>query len=134
MKIQAGTSIKIPIDFVPRQEGVISGSITTISDAEVEVTGLLSGSGLVSNVDDLNKINDISIYPNPAIDFLYIENLPSDCEKIQVFDIYGREMQSYDSLNGENIKIPLSDLSQSNYFIRFNSDNGVLIRKIMILK
>jgi PKD repeat protein len=82
-----------------------------------------------------NKENSISIYPNPATNYVYINNLPnSNCNVI----LYNSSMQQVKSLksNGSSdLRINFNKLSSGIYFCRVASENNILtMKKIVIVK
>ncbi|MBW6535539.1 MAG: T9SS type A sorting domain-containing protein [Mariniphaga sp.] len=66
---------------------------------------------LFSSTDGGLKLPEISIYPNPANDFLIVENVPADeVFRIKMFDLTGRQILDMQLLQGRNtIDIRLFD-------------------------
>jgi PKD repeat protein len=89
---------------------------------------------LVTGLEDL-KESEISIYPNPATNYVYINNLPnSNCNVI----LYNSSMQQVKSLksNGSSdLSVDFNELSSGVYFCRVASENNILtMKKIVIVK
>ncbi len=69
-----------------------------------------------------NKQSIVSIYPNPASDYIRIN---SNVESIQIFDLSGRIVKNL-KLNQKNPTISISDLqSNTTYFIRIKNKKGI---------
>ena len=88
-----------------------------------------------TNISDviLNKI--IKIYPNPAKDILYIETTGSGLfiKNIEIFSGIGKSVYRSDFDNTNNlIKIPLTNFHPGIYFIKTQTNNGIITRKIII--
>ena len=97
-------------------------SCTTLPDLifpnQCEYTEVLS-------VNDINKINDIVIYPNPFVSSIRIINL-NQKDKVKIYDILGQVVYSTISESNE-ISVNLSKLKKGIYFYVINSDNNKTI-------
>jgi len=91
-----------------------SGSFTTNSTLGV-------GSELLNT--------SISIYPNPTLGMISIDK-PYDVKinKIQIYNTIGKEMKY---INKVNSVINVSRLSSGIYFLRVNTNKGVLVKKLV---
>jgi len=74
--------------------------------------------------------NDISVYPNPTNNFINIKNLPGNVDKIELVDSYGKVIQLFQAMD----KIPVSNLSPGVYFLRFLSDQKVMVARKKFVK
>ena len=82
--------------------------------------------GATAGIDDLNQL-DISIYPNPSSDFVYIKGIDKELEAI-VTDILGKQvMREY-----INEKLDISCLEKGTYII--NLTDGVNTSSHKIIK
>lgn len=72
-----------------------------------------------------NNSLDVSIFPNPCNDYLYIENKDNfkNIKEIQLFDISGKKIANY-FLNNSSITISLKNISSGIYFISIFDENG----------
>jgi hypothetical protein len=73
--------------------------------------------------------NEFTIYPNPATDYLYIENNAADLETIQIFDITGRLITDFKPSEVKDNKIILPNLTSGNYILKVNNVSKKLIVK-----
>jgi len=73
-------------------------------------------------IEDVLLNNNLSIYPNPASDFITIKLNNSDKEKIQIYDIMGRLVKEVSISN--NQKLDISKLSSGVYFVRLNNNKS----------
>lgn len=93
--------------------------------------------GCLVKVEKLNIEELINIYPNPVSDALYIEvdDEYSDEMSLQVYDIFGREM----NIRQENevfgpVKLILNDVSSGIYFVKINIGDQSVSKKITVIK
>lgn len=87
---------------------------------------------LVTSADlstDQQDLAGISLYPNPAKDFIYI-NPPDNLiiQQLDLTDINGKRIQ----LVFENNTVDVSGLNPGIYFIKINTDKGQLNQKVII--
>jgi hypothetical protein len=74
-------------------------------------------------VDEL-KIH-LSIYPNPAQNYIQVDADQYSNLYLEVFDIRGRIVLSH-VLEDKETKVDISTLNQGNYFIRIQDDNSII--------
>ena len=74
--------------------------------------------------------NNISIYPNPVKDRLYIET-ESEIEEVIVYDIYGRHQVTESPSHQEMISIDISNLNSGVYFVKINTANGNIVKRFV---
>ncbi len=67
------------------------------------------------------KLEEIGVrmYPNPASDILYLENLPEE-SVIYIFNLNGKLLVQK-SVEGKDMKIPLTDLPQGLYLLKIQT-------------
>ncbi|MGB3084424.1 MAG: T9SS type A sorting domain-containing protein, partial [Saprospiraceae bacterium] len=86
----------------------------------------------------LNRENDINyevpfVYPNPAMDFIYVVN-PSESLPplyLEIFDPMGRKLSQH-HCNEIECMIPISNLKNGSYFIKIKDGTNTFVRKFMI--
>lgn len=77
------------------------------------------------------KLNSISIFPNPTTGILNIQS-EKEIISFQITDLIGRII--YNSFQPVNNQFLLSDLSGGSYFLKIETIDGILYRKIIINK
>jgi hypothetical protein len=105
------------------------------------VCPLHSGTGdWTTKVDDACKgeninehANSVGIYPNPTSGELRIENGELRIENVEVFDVFGRNilLPTCPLVHSPTATINISHLSPGIYFIRIQTENGVIMKKII---
>jgi hypothetical protein len=87
------------------------------------------GTGILDKV--FQSIEEYKVYPNPVTDQLAIQinNLEYNSVEIDIVDIQGRLMQSYDdSLSSPEIRINTSSLPVGSYFAVIKSSDNIVGR------
>jgi len=87
----------------------------------------------VVNHTDLDEVIKINVFPNPAEETLYIETTNINSLQMKMHDLSGRIMMN-EILNSNNIQLDLSKLNAGNYIISFTNQEGVLLRKSVVVK
>ena len=67
----------------------------------------------------------IKLYPNPIVDYLYIENLPISNTNIKIYDSFGRRVLE-NKVTATNVKLSLSTFKQGVYFIVITQNNKTI--------
>ena len=89
---------------------------------------------LPSNICNINigitetNLYTPKIYPNPATDFLQIENI-SDKTNIEIFSIDGKLQKSHTV--AENGIVKINELAEGIYIIKLQTEKGLIYRKII---
>ena len=78
-------------------------------------------------------IERISIYPNPASDYILINYGEVKVSSTKIIDITGRNVLT-NSLKNQINKIYLNGLESGTYFVKFNSINGNHVIKTLIIQ
>lgn len=95
---------------------------------------------LVSGINDINDLAELSIYPNPASDMIFIKNDNPERKitNIAMYDALGKAVKTMDFPDVQNLQTTISlnvnDLLNGLYFIEFKSNNDRLVRKVVINK
>ena len=83
-----------------------------------------------SSVNEFSHSN-LRIYPNPASDFVIIDNQNNKIISIELFDISGRFVEKY-TMNTKQTTIDVTHLMQGIYFVRVFTSKGVAVRKMVV--
>jgi hypothetical protein len=78
----------------------------------------------IKQVKDAIKVD---VYPNPAIDKLYIETKEEDIKEIRLYDVLGKEQ-----LSTTKKEIDISSLSNGVYFITVRANESFFSKKIIV--
>jgi hypothetical protein len=72
---------------------------------------------------------DVRIFPNPTSDVLRITGSETlSIKSISIFDTNGSEVREF---NGNATLLDLNGLPEGVYFLRFNTENGVILRQFV---
>lgn len=86
-----------------------------------------------SNLGLLDNINKVKIYPNPTNKILNIEIQNSTFSNIELFDIYGKLIQTFE-INNTTKSINIEHLNSGVYFIQISNNKGNKITRKLIKK
>ncbi|MCL2131425.1 MAG: T9SS type A sorting domain-containing protein [Lentimicrobiaceae bacterium] len=116
-------------DFFGRQlteKGIYYETLQTIHgcDSIIELTLTITKVGIATITN-----HELRIYPNPTDGKLIIESGELKIETIEIFDITGQVIKTYNSLTDNTIDI--SELPNAIYFITFHSEGQKIIRKLV---
>ena len=106
-----------------------------LSEVRFETSGITVGVTEVNNLD----IN-LTLAPNPAIDLVNLQIEGSDNSfdsEISVLDQTGRLISKIDykiSKGNSNVELSTVDLQSGNYFVKIQSSEGIITRKLIIIK
>jgi hypothetical protein len=108
---------------------------TIYSEGFSEVTFSNSANGIALSTSDLESSISLSVFPNPAQDFVRI-SFGSDMVgmgSLTVMDIEGRVInQNIQVPAGEIIEFELGDYASGIYLLNFNFDGFVLTKKLVV--
>lgn len=105
---------------------ILSASGTTPVSNSYMYADKLAFSGTVAGLNVKNTAMKTSVYPNPAGNKLFIENLPARVEKIEIVDIVGKAIL----IKNENInEIDISSYQSGMYILKVYSEGKVLSNK-----
>jgi hypothetical protein len=66
----------------------------------------------------LTTQSELRFYPNPAADFLHIENSTGESLSAEIYDLQGRRLLSFVFLSGDRPQVDISGLEKGLYAIR----------------
>ena len=105
---------------------VDNASSTTIAQAEYDgYSGNCSGS---TDAIYLDGPDDLVVYPNPASNNLYVNNIPENTESINIINIEGKTVLNISTTS----VIDISKLSKGLYVIKFNGSEFTETRNFVV--
>lgn len=75
---------------------------------------------IVPTISMFDNYNEISIFPNPATEYISIAN-DSNVKQIIIFNVVGRKMKTFDAISGQ--KYNVSELPNGMYLIQLRDHN-----------
>ncbi len=132
-----GYNVYVDGELVAEKTASLEYSATSKNNRYVEVVAVyendMTSVGVAKQIvaeENVNEIetNDINIYPNPANDRLHIET-KAEIEEVVIYDVYGRQQST---VNGQQLlTIDLSILNTGIYFIKINTKEGNIVKRII---
>jgi hypothetical protein len=84
-----------------------------------------------TGIADISLAAGAAIYPNPASEFLVIDNVGSGYVNIEIINEIGQVMKT-GRINGTS-SLNVNDLERGNYFIRISDDRAATVKKFVKL-
>ncbi len=85
-----------------------------------------------SNVTNI-ELNDISIFPNPVINFINIKNKSNNTLNICLTNAVGKQIQQYIIDKNKTETIDIMHLNNGLYFLAISNENGFIgVKKIIV--
>ncbi|MCL2289734.1 MAG: T9SS type A sorting domain-containing protein [Bacteroidetes bacterium] len=85
----------------------------------------------VSVPEPVQKLTEVKVYPNPTSGQLRITSYELQVEGIEIFDVFGRKINSEFNIQNSEFETNISHLQAGIYFVRITTDKGVAIRKVV---
>ncbi|NLJ83200.1 MAG: T9SS type A sorting domain-containing protein, partial [Bacteroidales bacterium] len=76
---------------------------------------------------------DIQVFPNPANTQLTLDNKDALIKEAHIYDITGKEV-SHHSINANQSTLDISTLKSGLYIVKIHTEQGVLNRKVQVVK
>ena len=113
-------NIRRPAGGTAAAEGTIGTEDYWIVDQIKVDTGTYTNT---LSTDDLAKEDSFTIYPNPADDFIFIQNLSTD-SKVELFNVVGKNIKSFE-IESHNQKLNINGLNSGVYFVKVDDKAAV---------
>ena len=86
-----------------------------------------------AGIEDIDNIQYISVYPNPANDYVYIDYPKSNViQNISIYSVTGQKISSGFNTKNNNIKIPISNLSTGIYYLKIDTEKQSVFRMFSV--
>ncbi len=120
----------------PTHEFLLTGHYTVTLTAWNEYGGanfIDTVSVQITNINSVNQVDKISVFPNPANNVvnIAIENL--QIEKLEIFNSVGQLILKSHSINNNKI-IDISELGTGNYYVKAICADKIFIEKFVVIK
>jgi len=133
------TWLKDSVDFVAtanetRYFGILgSGSVTASTQMNVRLDDIRIAKVTGSvGIKTITNTDAIAIFPNPTSGILNINAIEAT-SSVEVFNVIGDKVYSSSLVKGNNV-IDLSSLSNGAYFVKLNSNNQIITKKVVLSK
>ncbi len=86
---------------------------------------------ITSQIDDVNEVDLISIYPNPAVNSITINSDKYESYTVEIIDLTGKSIQKQKLLQN---KIDVSSIENGIYFLSISENNEIIKTQKIIIK
>lgn len=73
----------------------------------------------------------VRLYPNPASDYMRIEADGLAMQRVELYDMQGRQLRSFAPASSSQCALELHSLPTGTYIVRITSDNSIVHKKII---
>jgi hypothetical protein len=89
----------------------------------------------VVNSTGINEFseNSLSVFPNPANEQITLDDGQGVIKDISIYDIMGRKIRKH-SINTTKSTLDVSNLQSGMYFLKILTEQGILTRKVQIIR
>lgn len=101
-----------------------------VDDVCVSTDSLLCANFSVS-VEENSLEHQFSFYPNPATDFVTVQNSFNAPFNITVFNVLGQELYSKQNITSNNLQLDVNSYNAGLFFIQINSQNKQINYKFL---
>lgn len=125
-----------PAPVMQINDGIISIPQLNIQQSQ-HLTNYLGGFDFVG-VDEIEIVNDLRVFPNPATDYCNISfsKTSSEAVSIEIYDIRGRKLKAISGIGGGtgdfNNRIDVQDIPAGYYLLILKSEKGKQGLKIAV--
>jgi len=84
----------------------------------------------ILGLDDFDKDNSVTVYPNPSKDIVTIDTVDNTIKSIQLYDIQGRLLQT-GIVNEVSTSVDLSGRASGMYILKVNTEKGIKVEKLI---
>ncbi len=134
---QLKSATSTSFDYETQNEFHIYIRTTDLAGASFEKTFQIDITDIEeTGINDMNQ-SDIKVYPNPSSEFIRV-NFTADVQKELVIELYNLEGKLIRNLikkkSEEEILIPVSDLSASQYILKIYDSSGKEVQTFKLIK
>ncbi|HEX2936715.1 MAG TPA: thiol protease/hemagglutinin PrtT [Bacteroidales bacterium] len=93
--------------------------------------------GAITAINEVETDAQISLFPNPAIDFVTIDlqQTTNTVNLVVLCDFHGAQLYTEDVTNATGIiRLPLANIPSGVYFVQIHTNKGILTKKLVVKK
>lgn len=128
------TETRNPQFFLGEGTGQWGNNLYLIFEAKVDGYWQLYYSTMAvgwGSIDEQELIAGVSVFPNPATEFIHIQNEHSFQLSIEIFDMTGKRVYGAE-LNDQDFEIETINWNRGVYFVRMANQEGSFTRKVVL--
>jgi hypothetical protein len=126
-KLLGAEDYTFSIYHTPEYSSEDSTKVTIESNGGLLEVSVVLKNGIIQNIDQEFK-DDITLYPNPAKDFIYISN--TSYEGLSIYNMSGKLVLNKKDYFSDS-RIDISALNMGIYFIRFKKEGSIISKKFL---
>ena len=137
LTVGVGQTTDVTVTFSPLEAQVYSGVVTIQSNAG-ETTVSITGEGVqVTSIDDdILDAQEVSLYPNPASEYLQIDfsKAPLIQPTAVIVNLNGKTMWFKSEVKETLLNVNIKSYPVGTYLLRISSEKGSVVKKFMVIR
>jgi hypothetical protein len=109
---------------------ILSSSTTVCNNFSTPDTETLQYNFLSNTIFSFN--DNVKLYPNPSSGIIYVQGLDAKVNRVEVHDLSGKTIKTKMDFSGNSLD--LTDLQKGIYFVKIETEKGIVNRKIVLRK
>lgn len=108
-----------------------------LQDSLVLLSGLMNGVAIlhydstgIIGINPMSTVNQLNVFPNPTREFVSIDHSDLVFNCVKVFNLEGKLIKEIDQTSSIE-KIDIRDLSIGEYIFSFETNNGIITKKVI---
>lgn len=86
-----------------------------------------------NGIQRYNDLENLALYPNPVNDYLTIDNKNTPIKEAYLYNTMGQKVKQI-SINAPQTTMDVSNLQPGMYFLKIITEQGILTRKVQIIR
>jgi len=138
----------LAVKFTPESNNIVTARLTVSSPGATSQTVTLKAQGANVAINDISTgLESIRIYPNPTTGEVRVTSNQLQVTDVGIFDVFGRTVGAHPcgrteittppfwhpSNNGGEFTLDISNVPSGIFFVRIQTENGVIVRKVVKL-
>jgi len=135
IEIPSGLATNLTLSFIPSEERSYSAAISLYTDNQQfrNAKQFRISTSIVAGVNEKNiDLPGIRVTPNPTNGFVNISGIRNiKISGVSVYSLFGQQMANKYSTESTNFYLDLSNLQSGIYFLKIETNAGILTRRII---
>jgi signal peptidase I len=119
---------------------ILSKLVLVVTNKEIGTTTktyTLNGNNM-TGINNISQNNSVSVYPNPATDFVTVSLSNNDYTdvNVKVFNVFGQEVQNYSTvistMENQSFELNTSGYNRGMYYLQVNYNGGFIVKKLLV--
>jgi len=127
------SSLQNPTHIYPATDTAYYVCLTVINayGSNTYCDSVIIGSGITPGINPINANSQITIFPNPAGNTLFVENNANNIEEIQLVNLLGQEIIGESNIRTSLFQLNLEGVPKGLYVVKITTDKDTYTEKLI---